>query len=58
MIIHHVKPSEIAQLEEMFGYETKAGTMLPPWLQDLQETALDTRCDEDFEPTKPEILEP
>jgi len=56
MIIHHIKASEIEQLEEMFGYETRAGRMLPPWLQRLQETVIVPDSREDFEPTRPEFI--
>jgi hypothetical protein len=57
MLIHHIKPSQFAQLEIMFGKETKSGLELPSWLQRLRQTAIEPAIDKDFEETLPSAAE-
>jgi hypothetical protein len=57
MLIHHIKPSQFAQLEIMFGKETKSGLELPSWLQRLRQTAIEPAIGKDFEETLPSAAE-
>jgi hypothetical protein len=57
MILHHIKPEQFSQLEEMFGKTTDAGLEIPPWLARLKETATTPPMEQDFEPTTPQAIE-
>jgi hypothetical protein len=57
MILHHIKPEQFSQLEELFGKETDSGLEIPPWLVRLKETAMTPPSDKDFEPTAPQASE-
>jgi hypothetical protein len=57
MLIHHIKPEQFAQLERMFGRETKSGLELPAWLLRLRQTAIRPVIEKDFEQTLPPAVE-
>jgi hypothetical protein len=57
MILHHIKPEQFSQLEELFGKRTDSGLEIPPWLLRLKETATTPPPDKDFEPTTPQSSE-
>jgi hypothetical protein len=51
MILHNIKPEQLAELETIFGRKTSTGLEIPEWLQFLRETATPKRID--FEATVP-----
>jgi hypothetical protein len=53
MLIHHIKPEQLSQLERMFIKETKSGLDIPAWLLMLRKTAIEPARERDFEPTIP-----
>jgi hypothetical protein len=54
MLIHHIKPEQVAQLERMFAENTKSGVDIPSWLQELRKTPTWAAVKpKDFENTKP-----
>jgi len=52
-ILHHIKPDQVGELEEIFGIKTKSGLLLPPWLRGLRATVMVPQMAKDFEPTRP-----
>jgi hypothetical protein len=49
MILHNIKPAQLAELETIFGRKTSSGFEIPEWLISLRETA--TQHQKDFEAT-------
>jgi hypothetical protein len=55
MIIHHIRPFDIAMLMTMFQQDADTGIVIPVWLTLLQDTAIDPQEFEDFETTRPRL---
>jgi hypothetical protein len=53
MLIHHIKPEQLPQLEKFFGKDTSFGLSIPSWLRQLRETATSIAKPNDFDVTLP-----
>jgi hypothetical protein len=54
MLIHHIKPEQIAELERMFAKKTRSGSEIPNWLLSLRQTPTQPAVEAtDFESTTP-----
>jgi hypothetical protein len=54
MLIHHIKPEQVAQLERMFAKKTASGSEIPSWLEALRPTSTVPAVEPtDFQTTRP-----
>jgi hypothetical protein len=53
MLIHHIKPDQLTQLEKYFGKYTIFGWSIQSWLHQLRVTAMAKKNPIDFDVTLP-----